>query len=134
MPPNRLIFSRHLWHLLSYCKGISSVKGVSRLIFKESNRAKTLKEEFGKLNIKIEINDDTDVYYRRSTSDRQGLNRMTTIVLQWLLQLQLWEQQAGFISGILNALQNHIRDFSMISDSLEHRFMNDCNPLKVLFE
>jgi len=44
--------------LASYCKGISTIKGVSRLIYKESNRAETLKEEFGKMNIKIEINDD----------------------------------------------------------------------------
>jgi 3-phosphoshikimate 1-carboxyvinyltransferase len=34
--------------LASYCEGISSIKGVSRLIFKESDRAKTLKEEFAK--------------------------------------------------------------------------------------
>jgi 3-phosphoshikimate 1-carboxyvinyltransferase len=44
--------------LASCCKGISSIKGVSRLIFKESNRAKTLKEEFGKMNIRLEIIDD----------------------------------------------------------------------------
>jgi 3-phosphoshikimate 1-carboxyvinyltransferase len=44
--------------LASYCKGISAIKGVSRLIFKESNRAKVLKEEFGKMNVKIEINND----------------------------------------------------------------------------
>ncbi len=44
--------------LAAYCDGISEIKGVSRLIFKESDRAKTLKEEFGKMNIKIEINDD----------------------------------------------------------------------------
>ena len=44
--------------LASYCKGISTIKGVSRLIYKESNRAETLKEEFGKMNINIEINDD----------------------------------------------------------------------------
>ena len=44
--------------LASYCKGVSTIKGVSRLIYKESDRAKTLKEEFGKMNIKIEINDD----------------------------------------------------------------------------
>ena len=44
--------------LASYCKGISTIKGVSRLIYKESNRAETLKEEFGKMKINIEINDD----------------------------------------------------------------------------
>jgi len=44
--------------LASYCEGISTIKGVSRLIHKESDRAATLKEEFGKMNIRIEISDD----------------------------------------------------------------------------
>lgn len=44
--------------LASYCEGVSNIKGVSRLIYKESNRATALKDEFGKLNIKIEIKDD----------------------------------------------------------------------------
>jgi 3-phosphoshikimate 1-carboxyvinyltransferase len=44
--------------LASYCDGVSSIKGVSRLIYKESDRATTLKEEFGKMNIGIEIKDD----------------------------------------------------------------------------
>lgn len=44
--------------LASYCKGVSTIKGVSRLKHKESDRASTLMEEFGKMNIKIEIKDD----------------------------------------------------------------------------
>lgn len=44
--------------LASYCEGISVIKGVSRLIFKESDRAKVLKEEFGKMKVKVEIKDD----------------------------------------------------------------------------
>jgi 3-phosphoshikimate 1-carboxyvinyltransferase len=44
--------------LASYCSGISSISGVSRLIYKESDRATALKEEFGKMNIKIEITGD----------------------------------------------------------------------------
>jgi 3-phosphoshikimate 1-carboxyvinyltransferase len=44
--------------LASYCKGVSVIKGVSRLIHKESNRAIALQEEFGKMGIAIEINDD----------------------------------------------------------------------------
>jgi 3-phosphoshikimate 1-carboxyvinyltransferase len=44
--------------LASYCKGISTIKGVSRLVFKESDRAATLKEEFGKININVAISDD----------------------------------------------------------------------------
>lgn len=44
--------------LASYCEGITAIKGVSRLIYKESDRAKTLQEEFGKLNIGIKVVDD----------------------------------------------------------------------------
>ncbi|MEA1897225.1 MAG: 3-phosphoshikimate 1-carboxyvinyltransferase [Bacteroidota bacterium] len=41
--------------LASHCKGTSVLSGIERLIAKESNRAKTLKEEFEKLGIKITI-------------------------------------------------------------------------------
>jgi 3-phosphoshikimate 1-carboxyvinyltransferase len=44
--------------LASYCEGTSSIKGVARLIHKESNRAATLKEEFEKMNISISITGD----------------------------------------------------------------------------
>ncbi|HVZ95829.1 MAG TPA: 3-phosphoshikimate 1-carboxyvinyltransferase [Chitinophagaceae bacterium] len=44
--------------LASYCKGTSTIKGVNRLLHKESNRAKTLQSEFGKMNIAIELNND----------------------------------------------------------------------------
>lgn len=44
--------------LASYCNGVSNIKGVSRLIHKESNRSETLREEFGKMNISIKIKDD----------------------------------------------------------------------------
>jgi 3-phosphoshikimate 1-carboxyvinyltransferase len=44
--------------LASVCHGSSFIKGVSRLAHKESNRALTLQEEFGKLGVDILINDD----------------------------------------------------------------------------
>jgi 3-phosphoshikimate 1-carboxyvinyltransferase len=44
--------------LASYCNGTSVIKGVSRLKFKESNRAETLKNEFGKMGVAIELKDD----------------------------------------------------------------------------
>jgi 3-phosphoshikimate 1-carboxyvinyltransferase len=44
--------------LASYCEGITNIRGVSRLIYKESDRAATLKDEFEKMKIKIEIRDD----------------------------------------------------------------------------
>lgn len=44
--------------LASYCKGTTTLKGVSRLTHKESNRALTLQEEFSKMGVAIELNDD----------------------------------------------------------------------------
>jgi 3-phosphoshikimate 1-carboxyvinyltransferase len=44
--------------LASYAKGKSRIKGVSRLAGKESNRAEALVEEFAKVGIKIETDDD----------------------------------------------------------------------------
>jgi 3-phosphoshikimate 1-carboxyvinyltransferase len=44
--------------LASYCSGTSVIKGVSRLKYKESNRAETLKNEFGKMKVAIELKDD----------------------------------------------------------------------------
>ena len=49
--------------LAAYCNGESKIKGVSRLTHKESNRAITLQEEFGKMGVKIELNDDVMVIY-----------------------------------------------------------------------
>ncbi len=44
--------------LASLCSGSSFIKGVSRLAHKESDRALTLQEEFGKLGVDILVNGD----------------------------------------------------------------------------
>lgn len=44
--------------LASYCDGTSVIEGIHRLTHKESNRALTLQEEFGKLGIEISFQDD----------------------------------------------------------------------------
>ena len=44
--------------LASYCDGKTSIKGTSRLIYKESNRAESLKQEFGKMGIHVELQSD----------------------------------------------------------------------------
>ena len=44
--------------LAAYCKGTTRIKGVSSLTHKESNRALTLQEEFGKMGVKIELKGD----------------------------------------------------------------------------
>lgn len=44
--------------LAAYCDGTSVIEGVSRLAHKESNRAQTLQEEFGKLGLTVELQDD----------------------------------------------------------------------------
>ena len=44
--------------LAAFCKGETRLNGVNRLIHKESNRAKSLQEEFGKMGIRIDVEDD----------------------------------------------------------------------------
>ena len=44
--------------LASFCEGSSVIEGVSRLAHKESNRALTLQEEFGKMGVEIKLQDD----------------------------------------------------------------------------
>ena len=44
--------------LAAYSSGISTIRGVSRLIYKESDRAAALKAEFGKMNISVVIEGD----------------------------------------------------------------------------
>jgi len=44
--------------LASYCQGKTVIEGVSRLAHKESNRALTLQEEFAKLGVNIDLQED----------------------------------------------------------------------------
>jgi 3-phosphoshikimate 1-carboxyvinyltransferase len=44
--------------LAAYCKGTTILSGAERLLHKESNRAATLMEEFGKLGIEISVEGD----------------------------------------------------------------------------
>jgi 3-phosphoshikimate 1-carboxyvinyltransferase len=44
--------------LAAYCKGKSTIKGASRLIHKESNRALALQDEFDSMGVTIDIEDD----------------------------------------------------------------------------
>jgi 3-phosphoshikimate 1-carboxyvinyltransferase len=44
--------------LAAYCKGKTVIKGVNRLLFKESNRAISLRDEFKKMNVEVELNGD----------------------------------------------------------------------------
>jgi 3-phosphoshikimate 1-carboxyvinyltransferase len=45
--------------LAAVCDGVSTIKGVSRLAHKESDRGVTLQTEFAKLGIRIDLNEDT---------------------------------------------------------------------------
>ena len=49
--------------LAAYCKGNSTIKGVRRLLHKESNRALTLRKEFAKMNVTIDLDDDIMVVH-----------------------------------------------------------------------
>lgn len=49
--------------LAAYCKGKTFLKGVSRLIHKESNRALTLQDEFDKMGVTIDLEDDVMIVH-----------------------------------------------------------------------
>jgi len=49
--------------LAAFCNGTSLIKGVNRLMYKESNRAIALQEEFGKMGVKIELENDVMIIY-----------------------------------------------------------------------
>jgi 3-phosphoshikimate 1-carboxyvinyltransferase len=44
--------------LAAYCKGTTQITGVSRLAHKESDRGSTLRDEFGKMGIRVELEGD----------------------------------------------------------------------------
>lgn len=44
--------------LAAYCEGTTAIEGAKRLTHKESNRALTLQQEFGKMGVTIELQDD----------------------------------------------------------------------------
>lgn len=49
--------------LAAYCKGSTTIKGVRRLTHKESNRSVSLQQEFGKMGVKIDQEDDLMVIH-----------------------------------------------------------------------
>jgi len=55
--------------LASYCQGETEIKGVNRLTYKESNRSASLQQEFGKMGVRIEVNDDAMVIHGNKKLD-----------------------------------------------------------------
>lgn len=55
--------------LAAHCKGESRFLGTSRLTHKESNRAVTLRQEFGKLGVMVDISRDNVMLVRGSAID-----------------------------------------------------------------
>jgi 3-phosphoshikimate 1-carboxyvinyltransferase len=49
--------------LAAYCEGETTIKGVSRLAHKESDRGITLQEEFAKMGVQIDLKDDIMVIH-----------------------------------------------------------------------
>ncbi len=75
--------------LASVCHGTSFIKGVSRLAHKESDRALTLQEEFGKLGVDILIHDDMmGIQRNRSALNQQPFIPGMITGLPWPLQLR----------------------------------------------
>jgi len=58
MLPIVLIYFHRWWYLHLIAKELPTIKGVNRLLFKESNRALTLRDEFKKMHVEIQLNGD----------------------------------------------------------------------------
>lgn len=57
--------------LAANCKGTTVIEGVHRLEYKESNRAKTLQQEFAKLGVEITIQDDKMIILKRQDPEER---------------------------------------------------------------
>ena len=44
--------------LAAYCEGETKIKGVNRLMYKESDRSLSLQQEFGKMGVRVDVRDD----------------------------------------------------------------------------
>jgi 3-phosphoshikimate 1-carboxyvinyltransferase len=53
--------------LAAYCNGKTTIKGVSRLTHKESNRAIALQDEFDKMGVAIDLEDDLMIIHGGKT-------------------------------------------------------------------
>ena len=60
--------------LAAFANGVSIIHGASRLLHKESNRAKTLQQEFAKAGIRIVLRDDEMKIYPAATRQSQILS------------------------------------------------------------
>lgn len=60
--------------LAAFANGVSVIQGASRLVHKESNRAKTLQQEFAKAGIRIVLRDDEMKIYPAATRRAQLLS------------------------------------------------------------
>jgi len=49
--------------LAAYCNGKTTIRGINRLTYKESNRAITLQDEFDKMGVTIDLQDDNMVIH-----------------------------------------------------------------------
>lgn len=45
--------------LAAHCSGVSGIKGIGRLFFKESNRAEAIQKEFSKMGVRVSFTNDT---------------------------------------------------------------------------
>jgi 3-phosphoshikimate 1-carboxyvinyltransferase len=63
--------------LAANCEGVSRIKGVGRLSHKESDRAETLKSEFGKIGTEIDINANEDIMIIAGRSTKISMENVT---------------------------------------------------------
>ena len=74
--------------LAACCEGTTVIEGVERLTHKESNRALTLQEEFSKLGIAIDLQDNLMLIKGGTGIQTASVHSRLIIELLWLVRLQ----------------------------------------------
>ncbi|MFM9907839.1 MAG: 3-phosphoshikimate 1-carboxyvinyltransferase [Chitinophagaceae bacterium] len=116
--------------LAAFCKGKSVIEGVKRLAHKESDRGSTLQEEFGKMGVKIELQNDLmiveggdSVHGARVHSHHDHRIAMACAVAALKATGETIIEEAGAVNKSYPDFYDHLRKLGA-SVSLPHQLIN----------
>lgn len=111
--------------LAAYCEGTSVIEGVSRLAHKESDRALTLQEEFGKMGVAISLQDDLMIIKGGGIVKGAGVHSrhdhriaMATAVAALKADGDTLIDEAGAIDKSYPAFYDHLKQLGVIVEEI----------------
>lgn len=116
--------------LAAFCKGKTVIEGVKRLTHKESDRSITLQQEFGKMGIKIELQDDLMIVHggeivkgAKVHSHHDHRIAMACAVAAFKATGETIIEEAGAVNKSYPDFYDHLRKLGA-SVSLPHQLVN----------